>query len=419
MIPRCTRILSIALPLMFCVSVYANDVISTDSVAVTSNRGYSAAEVLDLADDEIALEDSLKERNDWVWMTPNTADFLKSKTGTEFMNSLYPSGLRLPTMLIDPSDAFYNNTDYYPIVSGNGARLLRIIGEGRVNYTYSEIQAANKYFELMKAKSIALGLPVFSFTEEYVPQYSNELKEKIASAVIAYEKIFGPIGFPNTSGLSFDWCKLVQDKYKFSADSLILSGVDSFEYEIPKGSKTIETYSEFRQLDPQEIYDYYADTKKSGYLVYFTSLQNYIGANEIDDIVEGASSEVTNAYTTVCGYYGFILNHYTDLYSNIHIGKADIVSMADLLSKATETEKGSKEKVSTEKSGKYDNDPFITAIQGQSNSSISFKTLAEAEQDNSAWRISFHTICVFVMVTVIIGGLILKIVGYLRDHLTG
>lgn len=165
--------------LLFTFKVYGNiiidkidigdlDIKTTQSKIFTD---YSSTTYSFTDDDKIVFIEPIKFEN-----------ILLADTSSNLLNYMYPSGIRLPTMLLFPEDFYLDNEglDFY---TSDGTKLLRLICRNnnidRVNFTTFEINAADKYYNLMQLKAMALGLPLYSLevTDGLLLSYTNEQKK--------------------------------------------------------------------------------------------------------------------------------------------------------------------------------------------------------------------------------------------------
>lgn len=388
----------------------AQESIYSSEITPKANNSYTAEQVVKELGDTVGLTNDDISNEEWVFITVNNTDFLNADNGTDFMDLLYPSGIRLSTMLLDPSDAFYNATDFSPIYYGEGATLLRIISNGRVNFHYSELKAAEKYYRLLQAKSIAMGLPVFSFKEEFSNNYSNELLTTFKTVVNSYEEKFGVIGFPDTTGLSFDWCNLVSTNYGIDLKNIINTSDILSDYRIPDDSGTISLYTNYNSNTL---------TDKQSMTVYD---ENNFNLNTVDNL-DKYSYDIQQAYYMVCQYIPKILNIYDDVYSDVYVNtQSCVLSLEELLlTDSTKDKEGEDTTLNnlvnnTSKETKYDNDPFVQAIENKKVSTFSDEYAKSLEADNTNIKTTFHNICLIITLILIFALLINYIVSFFRKR---
>lgn len=384
-------------------TVYAQERAMYSDVNITQNKAYTAEEILTMAKEEYPLDDSMLDDMSWVLMIVNNDDFLNASAGSELMNMLYPSGLRLSTMLLDPSDTKYTASDYTPIYYGEEATLLRVLMPDRVNFTYSEIKAAAKYYRMIQAKSIAMGLPVFSFSEEFSGGYSEELINEFKGAVKLYENTFGAIGFPDTKGLSFDWVSHVEKTNNVDLSEMIIKHSNISDYRIPSGVNTINLFRAYYNnelTDEQRVVVYQNDKEIT------------------NDNLSAYTYDVQQAYMLACDYIPRIVADYDKLYSDIYIDSStDIQTLADYLSdlQANSDKLSSQEDYNDEK--KYSNDPFVQALNNQKKSPVSTETLNSlTNSDDVDVPTLFHGVCIAIAVITVLAIVLTKIVSNLRNR---
>lgn len=383
---------TILLPIM----VSAEERVSHDAVKVVKTQAYSPETVMRVmqnTDYEGQGEEFYLDTNNWVLQVPLDDTFLNAKSGSDFMNLLYPSGVRLPTMILDPSDPIETTNDYSPFYVGEECTLLRLLTNNRVNFTKAEIQAAGKYYRMLQAKSIAMGLPVFSFSSEYVVKYSSDIVNIFRKYVAEFEQHFGAIGFPDTSSLDFDWCKIVSNEYNTDLTAYMIKNEKSLEYKIPTGEKTLKLFKSFWDHDV-------SDTSALNDLV----LENTTVPEEDTMLLEKYSDDVFEAYRVACVYMPNVIDEYANTYSNITIGEQAIRPLTenyteDLSPSVTSPDKnarleGDKNKYS------YSNDPYVQATTNQRDLPYSAKTLHGFENSDLTGRDIYHRICIFSLVII-------------------
>lgn len=389
-----------------CFCVNAQEKVDHTSVKVNTDRAYSAEQIFNAAKDTYFLDSSMLEDSSWVFMSVNTEDFLQVSTGSELMDLLYPSGLRLSTMLLDPKDAICTDSDYNPFYYGDEAKLLRMLVPDRANFTYSEVKAAAKYYRMIQAKSIALDLPVFSFQEEFSGNYSKDLIAKFRKSVELYESTFGPIGFPDTSGQSFDWVTFVKDNYQIDLSSMLITSKEVSDYRIPSGTNTISLLSNYNNgvlSEEQQITVYDSES---------------ISKRLKEDVLADYSYEVQQAYMLACEYMPAVISNYNQLYSDIYIdSKTGIQTLADYysLQDSGKNELESSSSLENEQK-KYSDDPYIQALHNQKKSSISAATIDSWKKDNNTLPTIFHGICIAIVIIAIIAAILTRIISYLRNR---
>lgn len=398
---------------VYCFS--ATNFIPFEKVEITETNSISAEEALKILSESILLpEDMTSKSNQGTFTLLDSIDYtqlLSSKTGTEFMNKLYPSGVRLPTMLYDPTDAVRFTLDELPYEVGNGCKLLWLMcknaGEERFNFTLAEQRAADKYYILMQLKSIALGLPIYSFTEldSNNSLYTKEHQEQAKVYVESFEKRFGTIYFIDTSILDYDWCEQLDIQVPITKDKVL-------PYPIPKGSKTIQLYQDYSN--------------------YFNALQSVgIGnSNEVsieDFLTLDEIKANYNHFMNENGSYSFIDSilltglYYEqiplDLYEILSVGGDNTVN-----EKEKPTVKEQQENANTENtkddnnSSKEVNDPYFNALRNQSSNKFDIKSLENDSTDSKInYKVIYQNICLIVFSI----GAIIAIIFYFLNKTQG
>ena len=159
----------------------------------------------------------------------------QSTSVKQVMTQLYPSGLRLPTTAITALDLaagdllLSESSDAYDVVE-----LLNTVIKGEM-YTSAEVSAMDAYYDLMKLKSVAIGLP-----EYYVqtPIERSDLDSVKAKEVIAkYEQKFGVVLF-----IEGKWSESMQRK-GYDMSQLLYSN-EKISYCYPTGSMLQVIYKE-------------------------------------------------------------------------------------------------------------------------------------------------------------------------------
>lgn len=395
------KLIPLLISLVCTTNVYAQDRVQAASVDVSTNMAYTAEQALNAMQGRFSVNEGMLEDISWIIMTVNDKEFLEAENGREFMNQLYPSGIRLSTMLLDPGDTKYTATDYSPLYYGDEAILLRTLMPNRVNFTYSEIKAAEKYYRMIQAKSIAMGLPVFSFRTEFSGNYSADVISAFSQAVQQYEAAFGPIGFPDTSSLDFDWVGFVETSKKVDLKDMIIPDGNVSDYRIPSGVKTLELFTNYYTNSLEELQEIAVFADES---------------EENLPLLDGYSYDVKQAYRYACVYMPEIISNYDNLYSDIYVDAATgITLLSDYLNQVPQNH--SDTALGESRQGNlYATDPYVIALQNQSQSPISSETLDSVHSQNISASTLFHSICIGIAIIAVLAILLTKIITYLRSR---
>lgn len=223
-------------------------------------------------------------------------DIFLADTSSDLLNYMYPAGIRLPTMLLLPED-FYLDSEGLDFYTSDGTKLLRLICQNsnidRINFTTFEINAADKYYNLMQLKSMALGLPLYSLevTDGLLLSYTNEQQKKAKELIDDFETKFCQILFIDTSNSIYNWCELVRKHYAENIDTLITQDA-ILPFIIPLNSEIKNLYKAYLGLltqlkFPDSISDFnsYIDTN---YLPY--SYKNFINTKLVYSIADSILS---------------------------------------------------------------------------------------------------------------------------------
>lgn len=180
----------------------------------------------------------------------NFDNILSLKTSSNLLNYMYPSGIRLPTMLLVPEDFCIDN-EGLSFYTSYGSQLLWIICQNnnidRVNFTTYEINAADKYYKLMQLKSMSLNLPLYSFNkvDTSILEYTTSQHELAKEIVKNFESKFGQILFIDTSKLEYNWCKIVREQYTKNIDMLITKN-SVLPFIVPLNNEIKNLYQAYR-----------------------------------------------------------------------------------------------------------------------------------------------------------------------------
>lgn len=399
-------------------SFSAIDTIPFEKVSITETDSIDAEELLNILSDVILLpEDVTSDSNKGNWTLLDNVDYtqlLASKTGTEFMNLLYPSGVRLPTMLYDPMDAVRFALDELPYEVGNGCKLLWLMcknnGEDRFNFTLAEQRAADKYYTLMQLKSIALGLPIYSFTEldSNASLYTKEHQELAKKYIDAFEECFGTIYFINTGALDYDWCEQLDDT-SFLTKSKVLP------YPLPKGSKTIQLYNN---------YSNYFNALQSKGTSGDVTIEDYLSPDEIkvnynNFIDENGSYSLIDSILLTGLYYEQLP---LDLYDILFVGGDNHVSSkeeAQPIENEQQPDTNTENVEGKENTNKTVDDPYFNALRNQSSNKFDVSTMNLLENDNTDSVINYKGIYRNICLIVFCVGIIVAFILYFLNKTRG
>ncbi len=395
-------------------SFAATDAIPFNKVNITESKAINSKDAKELlAETTLVSEDFLETTNKGNWIildSVNYSELLTSKTGTDFMNTLYPSGIRLPTMVYDPSDTFRITLDSLPYETGNGCKLLWLLcdnaGEERFNFTLAEQRAADKYYTLMQLKSIALGLPVYSFTEidDDTSLYTNEQQTQALSLINSFEENFGPIYFIDTSALDYDWCSQLEN-------SSLVTKTKVLPYPLPKGSKTIHLY---------QNYGTYFDALQSSGTSEPPDITEFLTPNEIavnyNKFIEdnGSFSSVDSILLTGVYYEQLPL----ELYDIVHIGSTDTVISNENEKVHTKTDVDTGDSDDTVTASKKEesrvNDPYFNALRNQSDDNFDSYMLNIFEEEGNTsinYKGIYQNICLIIFFVGVVVAVIIHIIN--------
>ena len=394
-------------------SFSAIDFVPFEKVTITESDSIGAKESLEILSDMILLpEGAESDRNQGNWTLLENVDYtqlLSSKTGTEFMNLLYPSGIRLPTMLYDPMDSVRFSLDELPYEIGNGCKLLWLMcknnGEDRFNFTLAEQRAAEKYYALMQLKSIALGLPIYSFTEldSNASLYTKEHQEQAKKYIADFENRFGTIYFIDTNALDYNWCKQLEDTSFVTKDKVL-------PYPLPKGSKTIQLY---------QNYSNYFNALQSVGISDDVSMEDFLTSGEIKVnynkfMEENESYSLIDSILLTGIYYEQLP---LDLYDILYIGGDTHVNEP--------AQKGQRNDANTENIGgeesvnKTVDDPYFNALRNQSSNKFDMSTMNLLENDGTDNAINYKSIYQNICLIVFSVGTIVALILYLLNKTRG
>lgn len=397
--------------------IYAStpSIIPFNKISITETESVSSKESLSILSESISLPDTMinnGNKGDWILLEEFNYDrLLSAKTGTEFMDLLYPSGIRLPTMLYDPMDSVRFTSDDLPYESSNGCKLLWLLcannGEDRLNFTLAEQQAANKYYTLMQLKSISLGLPLYSFIElnPEDTMYTLEQQQSAKRYVDFFEQHFGTIYFIDTAKLEYDWCSEIQSK-EFITKKKVL------HYPIPKGSKTIQLYTNYRNyFDALQFNGISGNTDISNFLTEDEIKVNYNNFTEVN-----VGSSFIDSVLLLGKYFEQLP---LDLYDIIFIGRNESVETITNVATPFGENKGVNAADTVEKKEKKQtNDPYFTALRNQTVNTFDRVDLSNiSNNENSIINIKaiYQNICLIIFCV----GLFVIIILYFLNKTKG
>lgn len=366
-------------------SFSAVDFVPFEKVTITETDSIDSNEAFRILSDSTLLPEDMTSKNNqgnWTLLNPiDTTQLLSSKTGTEFMNLLYPSGIRLPTMLYDPMDTVRFTLDDLPYEMGNGCKLLWLMcnnaGEERFNFTLAEQRAAEKYYTLMQLKSIALGLPIYSFKEldSNNSLYTREQQEQAKEYIKSFENRFGTIYFIDTSILNYNWCGQLETEVPITKDKVL-------SYPLPKGSKTIQLY--------QDYFNYFNALQSMG-TSNETSIEDFLTPEEIKVnynkfLEENGSYSLIDSILLTGMYYDQLP---LELYDILYVGGDTNVE-----STVTDDTEDTKD---INNSSKEVNDPYFNALRNQSSNKFDIKLLENESNDTTVnYKAIYQNICLIV-----------------------
>lgn len=379
-------------------SFSAVDFVPFEKVTITETDSIDSNEASKILSETVLLPEDMSIKNNqgnWTLLDPiDYTQLLSSKTGTEFMNLLYPSGIRLPTMLYDPMDIVRFTLDDLPYEIGNGCKLLWLMcnnaGEERFNFTLAEQRAAEKYYALMQLKSMALGLPIYSFTElnSNNSLYTREQQEQAKEYIESFENRFGTIYFIDTSILDYNWCGQLETEVPITKDKVL-------PYPLPKGNKIIQLY--------QDYSNYFKALQSSNEV----SIEDFLTSEEIKVnyskfLEENESYSFIDSILLTGMYYEQLP---LELYDVLYIGDSSNTITQDI----QETEK-------EESTSKTVDDPYFNALRNQSSNKFNIQLLENESTDTTVnYKAIYQNICLIVFCI----GAIIAVIFYFLNKTQG